>query len=82
MSLEFLQVRIQPELATRQTRCSRCRKVMIIHAGTVHMALVVVQVEGEALPACVDRLQARDMGMANGRRWWLLDASSIMRCRP
>ncbi|WP_256645875.1 ArnT family glycosyltransferase [Thermomonas paludicola] len=37
-------------------------------------------VEGEALPACVDRLQARDMGMANGRRWWVLAASVSITC--
>ena len=38
-------------------------------------------VEGEALPACVDRAQARDMGNANRRRWWLLSIRASASCR-
>lgn len=36
--------------------------------------------EGDGLPACVDKLLARDMGMANGRRWWLFNASASIAC--
>ncbi|MFN3311324.1 MAG: hypothetical protein ACK40R_06415, partial [Thermomonas sp.] len=36
--------------------------------------------QGDGLPACVDRAQARDMGLANGRRWWLLDARASAAC--
>lgn len=38
--------------------------------------------EGDGLPSCVDKALAREMATTNGRRWWLLGASSIMRCRP
>lgn len=37
-------------------------------------------VEGEALPACVDRARARDMGVANRRRWWLLAGGAADAC--
>ncbi|MCC7096993.1 MAG: glycosyltransferase family 39 protein [Thermomonas sp.] len=37
-------------------------------------------VEGSALQDCVDKPSARDMGVANGRRWWLLDARSAGGC--
>lgn len=37
--------------------------------------------EGLGLPACIDRARARDMDVANGRRWWLLDAESTRGCR-
>ena len=37
-------------------------------------------VEGSALPACVDRTQARDMGKANRRTWWLLRADATLAC--
>ncbi|HOC10892.1 MAG TPA: glycosyltransferase family 39 protein [Thermomonas sp.] len=36
--------------------------------------------EGDGLPACVGKSLARDMGMANGRRWWLLDAGATNPC--
>ena len=38
-------------------------------------------VEGEGLPACVDKTRARDMDIANSRRWWLLDAGATRGCR-
>ena len=38
-------------------------------------------VEGGVLPACVDRVRARDMGNANRRRWWLLSTSASASCR-
>ena len=38
-------------------------------------------VEGEALPACVDKARARDMGNANRRRWWLLSIRASANCR-
>ena len=37
-------------------------------------------VQEAALPACVDRAQARDMGNANRRRWWLLQAPAAHAC--
>ena len=37
-------------------------------------------VQEAALPACVDRAQARDMGNANRRRWWLLQAQAAHAC--
>ena len=37
-------------------------------------------VEGEALPACVDKAGARDMGVANRRVWWLLPGSATREC--
>lgn len=37
-------------------------------------------VEGDVLPACVDKSRARDMGNANRRRWWLLDAEAMRGC--
>lgn len=37
--------------------------------------------QGAALPACVAKMRARDMGVANGRRWWLLDAEATGGCR-
>ena len=37
--------------------------------------------EGQGLPACIDRARARDMDVANGRRWWLLDAEATRGCR-
>ncbi len=37
--------------------------------------------EGEGLPACIDKTRARDMDVANGRRWWLLDAETTRGCR-
>ncbi|RZA20412.1 MAG: glycosyltransferase family 39 protein [Lysobacteraceae bacterium] len=37
-------------------------------------------VEGSALPTCVDRARARDMGNANRRSWWLLRADASKRC--
>ena len=37
--------------------------------------------EGQGLPACIDRARARDMDVANGRRWWLLDAETTRGCR-
>jgi hypothetical protein len=37
--------------------------------------------EGLGLPACIDRARARDMDVANGRRWWLLDAEATRGCR-
>lgn len=36
--------------------------------------------EGQGLPACIDRARARDMDVANGRRWWLLDAEATRGC--
>ncbi|MBZ0087933.1 MAG: glycosyltransferase family 39 protein [Thermomonas sp.] len=36
--------------------------------------------EAEGLPACVDKPRARDMGIANGRRFWLMDATVTARC--
>ncbi len=38
-------------------------------------------VEGGVLPACVDKLLARDMGNANRRQWWLLPTASTSSCR-
>ena len=38
-------------------------------------------VQDAALPACVDRAQARDMGNANRRRWWLLSIRASASCR-
>ena len=38
-------------------------------------------VEGEALPTCVDKARAQDMDVANGRRWWLLQAEAATACR-
>ena len=38
-------------------------------------------VEGEGLPACVDKALSRDMGNANRRRWWLLPAAATRACR-
>ena len=37
--------------------------------------------EGDGLPACVDKARAHDMGIANGRRWWLLGAAATPACR-
>ena len=37
-------------------------------------------VEGEALPACVDKALSRDMGNANRRRWWLLPMDATSGC--
>jgi len=37
-------------------------------------------VQETALPECVDRGVARDMGNANRRRWWLLRASAAAAC--
>ena len=37
--------------------------------------------EGQGLPACIDSARARDMDVANGRRWWLLDAEATRGCR-
>lgn len=37
-------------------------------------------VQEAALPACVDRTQARDMGNANRRRWWLVQAPAAGAC--
>jgi len=37
-------------------------------------------VEGSMLPACVDQLQARDMGNANRRQWWLLPVNATAAC--
>lgn len=36
--------------------------------------------EADGLPACVDKIRARDMGIANGRRFWLMDAAVTARC--
>ena len=38
-------------------------------------------VEGSVLPACVDKAKARDMGNANRRQWWLLEAPASGDCR-
>ena len=38
-------------------------------------------VEGEALPRCVDKARARDMGVANRRNWWLLAGGAADACR-
>lgn len=38
-------------------------------------------VEGSALQDCVDKPSAHDMGVANGRRWWLLQAEAAAACR-
>ena len=38
--------------------------------------------QGDGLPACVDRAHARDMGLTNGRRWWLLDGQAGRACHP
>jgi 4-amino-4-deoxy-L-arabinose transferase-like glycosyltransferase len=38
-------------------------------------------VEGSVLPTCVDKTQARDMGNANRRIWWLLPAVATTACR-
>ncbi|MES2858377.1 MAG: glycosyltransferase family 39 protein [Pseudomonadota bacterium] len=37
-------------------------------------------VEGSVLPSCADQAQARDMGNANRRQWWLLPAAATSRC--
>jgi len=37
-------------------------------------------VQEAALPDCVDRGLARDMGNANRRTWWLLQAPAAARC--
>jgi len=37
--------------------------------------------QGDGLPACVDHQHARDMGLANGRRWWLLAGQATVACR-
>ncbi len=38
-------------------------------------------VEGSVLPACVNNAQARDMGNANRRQWWLLPVAATSTCR-
>ncbi len=38
-------------------------------------------VEGNSLPTCVVQTNARDMGIANGRRWWLLPANATQACQ-
>ncbi|MFS8136648.1 MAG: ArnT family glycosyltransferase [Thermomonas sp.] len=38
-------------------------------------------VEGSVLPACVNKTQARNMGNANRRIWWLLPPQSSALCR-
>lgn len=38
-------------------------------------------VEGSVMPACVDKTQARDMGNANRRQWWLLQVEASTACR-
>ena len=38
-------------------------------------------VEGSVLPACVVKLQARDMGNANRRDWWVLPSAATQACR-
>ena len=48
------------------------------HARPASRWLLVEQ--GEGLPACIDPARARDMGVANGRRWWLLDAEATHGC--
>ena len=48
------------------------------HARPASRWLLVEQ--GEGLPACIDPARARDMDVANGRRWWLLDAEATTRC--
>lgn len=37
-------------------------------------------VEESALPDCADKALARDMDVANGRRWWLMDATAANGC--
>jgi 4-amino-4-deoxy-L-arabinose transferase-like glycosyltransferase len=37
-------------------------------------------VQEAALPQCVERGSARDMDIANGRRWWLLQADAAVGC--
>lgn len=37
-------------------------------------------VEESALPECADKTLARDMDVANGRRWWLMDAAAASGC--
>lgn len=49
------------------------------HARPATRWLLVEQ--GEGLPACIDTARARDMDVANGRRWWLLDAEATRGCR-
>ena len=49
------------------------------HARPASRWLLVEQ--GEGLPACIDPARARDMDVANGRRWWLLDAEATRGCR-
>ena len=44
-----------------------------------HMRWLLV--EANALPACVDRSRAHDMGNTNRRTWWLLPAASTAACR-
>jgi 4-amino-4-deoxy-L-arabinose transferase-like glycosyltransferase len=42
-----------------------------------------LQVEGDALEACVDRARAIDRGVSNRREWWLLPAAaSVAGCVP
>lgn len=36
--------------------------------------------QGDGLPVCIDKPLARDMGVANSRRWWLLDAKATRGC--
>jgi 4-amino-4-deoxy-L-arabinose transferase-like glycosyltransferase len=48
------------------------------HASPTLRWLLVEQ--GDGLPACVNKPQAMDMGIANGRRWWLLRAASSVGC--
>ena len=49
------------------------------HARPATRWLLVEQ--GEGLPACINTARARDMDVANGRRWWLLDAEATRGCR-
>jgi 4-amino-4-deoxy-L-arabinose transferase-like glycosyltransferase len=37
-------------------------------------------VEGGVLPACVNKVRARDMGNANRRQWWLLPVVATLAC--
>ena len=43
-------------------------------------ALRWVLIEGSALPPCVDKVHARDMGNANRRQWWLVPAAATAAC--
>ena len=38
--------------------------------------------EASALPACVDRTQAKMMGLSIHREWWLLNFNAVTRCHP